>query len=61
MKAYRKAGLYERALSDAKKNWNLMSPKERANNFTFKLEHLNELKILSKHSIGARSVQTKEM
>jgi hypothetical protein len=36
MKGYRKAMMYEEAYQDAKKTWELMTPKERANNFTFK-------------------------
>ena len=50
MKAYRKALMYDEAFLDAKKAWELMTPKERAKNITFKQEHLNELQVLKKHN-----------
>ena len=40
--------MYEQAYLDARKVWDLMSPKERANHFTFKKENVLELMILKK-------------
>ena len=48
MKAYRKAQMYSEAYRDAKNVWQLMDAYERAKNFSFKKQYINELAILVK-------------
>ena len=58
MKAFRKAMMYEEAYLDAKKTWEQLTPKERANNFTFKQHHLMELQILRKANVGTNQANS---
>ena len=50
MAAYRRAGLYDQALADSIKVWQMMSSKERRANRSFVQTQIKELYLLSKAS-----------